>query len=306
MMDFVAETEDVEAVGASWRLVATTPTLPPANDNRPALALNTIHHGDCLALMRDIPDQSVALVLCDLPYGTCGAKSAAGHPIDIPLDLEALWREYRRIVTPTGNIVLFGSQPFSTDLIVSARDLHKYSNIWKKDKPTGHDHARNKPLKNYEEVLVFSPANVAHARKPGKRRSGTTLTRATFNPWKAKEVIKRNNPLSNGRSRYAPNIKAYEGRHTYLGLEDCPRMVLEYAKERGGRHPYQKPQVLLDDLIRMYSNAGEIVLDNCAGSGATAVAAIRAERQWIAIEQASDIYEDAAAWIAQEATAKTR
>lgn len=328
MKEFVRYTDAVEAMGAAWRLVAANDDLPPsppvplndiaprnrkarraakvvetikaspANDNPAPLAFNTLHHGDCLELMKAIPDKSVNLILCDPPYGSCGAR-VNGKNIDIPLDLEALWKEYRRIIKPNGNILLFGSQPFTTDMINAARSWFKYNIIWSKTHATGHPHARNKPLKDYEDIMVFSPAAVGHASKEGVKLKNASVNRATFNPWKAVEVLKRNNPKRNKNAKYAANIKAYEGVHYYWGLENCPTMVLEYEKvrSRNNLHPYAKPIPLLDDLIRMYSNAGEIVLDNCAGSGATAVAAIGADRQWIGIEQNEDCFADAKARI---------
>lgn len=272
-----------------------------ANDILEPLALNTLHHGDCLELMKAIPDQSVDLVLCDPPYGTCGARSKSGRDIDIRIDLQALWKEYRRIIKPTGNILLFGSQPFSTDLANAARDWFKYSNIWRKDKPTGADHARNKPLKDFEEILLFTPGKIGHARKPDGPKIGTTANRATYNPWRAKEVLKVNNPRRNVRATYQKKNRVYPDRNTRMGLIECPRSTLEYPKERvpAGGNPYRKPVALLDDLIRMYSNAGDVVLDNCAGSGSTAVAAIGAGRQWIAIEQNDDCFAEAAGRIDQ-------
>lgn len=297
----------IEKRGKSWRIgptgeeivsarVITTPALDPEFT---PLAINTLHHGDCLELMKRIPDHSVDLILNDPPFGTCKVKTK-GNPIDIPLDTEALWTEYRRILKPRGNILLFGTGRFTVELINGSFDWYKYSLVWDKTRPTGGNHGRNKPMRDFEDIAVFTPACTAHARKEGGRKSGTTENRATYNPWRAKEVLKRNNPRRNSGAQYQANQRAYEGDHMYLGLEDCPRMIMRYEKERGpSQHPYQKPVALLDDLIRLYSNAGEVVLDNCAGSGSTAVAAIGAGRKWIAIEKDDHWFEFAKARIAK-------
>lgn len=284
MNEFTSFTPDIESAGERWRIA-----LPDTG-----LSLG-LHQGDCLKVMRDLRDQSVDLILADLPYGTCGGKSKSGRNIDIPLNLEALWAEYRRIIKPLGNIVLFGSQPFSTDLIIGCREWFKYNLVWQKDKATGFNHSRNKPMKDFEDILIFTPAYTTHARQAGQ--SGTTANRATYNPWRAREVVAVNNPNRNRNCSYQRNVKAYPGRHRYSALKDCPRMVLNYPVERERFHTYQKPVALLDDLIRMYSNPGELVLDNCAGSGSTAIAAEGAGRQWIAIEQDPHYYEVAKARI---------
>lgn len=280
MAEFVTY-ECVEVSGDTWR-IATTPMPTPANDNAPGLKLNMLHHCDCLKLMKSIPDGSVNLILCDLPYGTCGGQ-IDGRNIDIPIDLEAFWVEARRILAPQGNVLMFGSQPFTTDLINSNREWFRYAMVWQKDKPSGYNHARNKPLKDHEDILWFSPGFTAHQRQDGK--AGTTSNRATYNPWRATEVEKVNNPKRCPNNRFTKDTKRYAGRHTYLGLTNCPRSVFYYPKERGGIHPYQKPLALLDDLIRQFSNPGDVVLDPTAGGGSTAIAAAGAGRQWIAIEK---------------------
>lgn len=279
----------IEADGDAWRM--PLPQTPcPANDNEAGLKLNMLHHGDCLKLMKSIPDGSVNLLLCDLPYGTCGGR-VDGRNIDVPIDLKAFWVEARRILAPHGNVLMFGSQPFTTDLINANREWFKFAMVWRKDKPSGFNHARNKPMKDHEDILWFSPGYTAHARRPGQ--AGTTENRATYNPWRASEIEKTNNPNRCLNNRYTKDTKRYTGRHVYKGLKNCPRSVLEYAKERGGFHPYQKPVALLDDLIRMFSNPGDLVLDPTAGSGATAIAASKASRDWIAIEQDVGVFQRA-------------
>ncbi|MGA1798696.1 DNA methyltransferase [Sphingomonas sp. 4RDLI-65] len=302
--------EVIEKRGKSWRIVPTGQEIVPAPvlttpaivpDFKP-LAINTVHHGDCMTLMKRIPDQSVNLILVDPPYGTTRCSSN-GRKIDVPLKTLSLWEQYFRILAPGGNIVMFGSQPFSLDMMIAGRKWFKYSNIWMKENPTGMNHVRNKPMKDYEDIMVFSPGNTAHAATEHKKGSGFTKNRATYNPWRATEVVAKNRSKHTDTIVYLGQATDYADGREYPGLENCPRMVFHCPKDKAPKgekaHPFAKPVALLDDLIRLYSNEGEIVLDNCAGSGSTAVAAIGAGRQWIAIEKDDHWFEFAKARIAK-------
>lgn len=119
--------------------------------------------GDCLELMKEIPDGSVDMILCDLPYGTTACKW------DTVIPFEPLWEQYKRIIKDTGAIVLFGSEPFSTRLRSCAMDIYKYDWIWTKSRPTGFTQAKNKPLKDYENIMVFSKGTTVHASQSKKQ-----------------------------------------------------------------------------------------------------------------------------------------
>lgn len=235
----------------------------------------TIYQGDCLEVMKAIPDNSVDLVLADLPYGTTGLD------IDNPIALDPLWAEYRRIIKkPHGNIVLFGSQPFTSKLVNSAEDIFRYALVWEKNKPTGFQHASAKPLKRHEDILVFSyGVNISEKR---------TERRATYNPQGVIQVTKK----AQGVSKVAFLSKAIRGHAAgadYVSLTNCPDDIIRIGKDKRVKgketHPFAKPVALLEYLIRTYSNAGEVVLDNTMGSGSTGLAALRTGRQFIGIEK---------------------
>lgn len=241
------------------------------NDNASPLHQPVLHHGDCLEVMSSMADQSVDLILADLPYGVTDLN------IDVLIDMDRLWAEYRRIIKPTGNIVLFGSQPFTTALVNAAPDLFKYSLVWEKTRGTGYLQCHDKPLKTHEDVLIFSPGT--------NMRKQRSARRATFHPVGASTVTKT---LKAGSTLNYLNTKTPEKGRQYEGLVNCPRSVLKYPKDavpRGKGHPFAKPVALLEYLIRAYSNPGEVVLDNTMGSGSTCVAAMRSGRRSIGIEQ---------------------
>lgn len=226
--------------------------------------------GNCLELMKNIPDGSVDMILCDLPYGTTDCKW------DSVIPFEPLWEQYGRIVKDRGAIVLFGSEPFATRLRSCAIDLYKYDWIWHKTRPTGFVHAKNKPLKDYENIMVFSKGTTVHASQ--------SPMRMTYNPQGLSEceVVKRG-----GRSKFGTIIgKRPSHRANYVQTATgYPRMVLQGYKVEGKYiHPTQKPVSLLEYLVRTYTNPGETVLDNCMGSGSTGVACVNTGRSFIGME----------------------
>lgn len=257
------------------RLRADPEIAVAANENT-ALHPPVLHHGDCLEIMKSIPDGSVDLILADLPYATTGLD------IDKAIPLNELWAEYRRVIRkPTGNIVLFGSQPFTTDLVSAARDIFRYATVWEKNRSTGFQHAAAKPLKKHEDILLFSYGVNISAKRAEKQR-------ATYNPQgvipmkrKAKGV-KPVNYLKNA-------VCGHPEGHEYIGLSNCPIDVLRFPKDGVAKgeivHPFAKPVALLEYLIRTYSNPGELVLDNTMGSGSTCIAAMGTGRKSIGIEQ---------------------
>lgn len=218
-------------------------------------------HGDCLELMRELPDASVDLILCDLPYGTTRNKW------DSIIPLEPLWREYRRIAR--GAIVLTAQAPFDKVLGASNLAMLRYEWIWRKSKATGHLNAKVQPMKSHENVLVF------YKQLP------------TYNPQglvrKAVPTIRKGG--DNG-TNYGKSDK-----DAIQEFENYPRSVLEIASEGRTVHPTQKPVALMEYLVRTYSNPGDVVLDNCMGSGTTGVACMNTGRRFIGMEMNAGYFE---------------
>lgn len=224
--------------------------------------LNKVTQGDCLEVMREIPDKSVDMILCDLPYGTTRNKW------DSVIPLEPLWAEYERIIKDNGAIVLTAQTPFDKVLGASNLRLLRYEWIWEKSQGTGHLNAKKMPLKNHENVLVF------YKNLP------------TYNPQMVGEE-KRTVRRSGRQSKTTNYGKFIEHAESYY-VGRYPVTVQKVAKENGTEHPTQKPVALFEYLIRTYTNEGETVLDNCLGSGTTAVAAINTNRNFIGIEREPD------------------
>jgi site-specific DNA-methyltransferase (adenine-specific) len=231
--------------------------------------LNRVIQGDCLEVMRDIPDGSVDMILCDLPYGTTACKWDAIIPF------EPLWEQYERIIKDNGAIVLTASQPFASALLMSNHKLFKYELIWDKVGTSSGVLAKKRPLKSHENILVF------YKQQP------------TYNP-QMREGIRWHR---GGKMRKTP---AFYGESKEIGKPFSDRTNLKYPKSiitvsNANRthniHPTQKPVPLFEYLIRTYTKEGEIVLDNCIGSGTTAVAAINTNRQFIGIEREPEYVE---------------
>lgn len=215
-----------------------------------------IKQGDCLELMKDIPDKSVDMVLCDLPYGTTRNKW------DSVIPLNKLWEQYERIIKDNGAIVLFSQMPFSAELVHSNLKLFKYEWIWQKDNGTGFLNAKKMPLKIHENILVFYK----------KLPLYNPQMRIGFKPYKCKQ------------GRHSTNYGAYEQGHiTESNGERYPIDIIKFKKD-AGLHPTQKPVELLEYLIKTYTNENETVLDNCMGSGSTGVACVNTNRNFIGYE----------------------
>lgn len=229
-----------------------------------------LRQGDCLELMRDIPDGSVDLVLCDLPYGT----TACTWDSVIPFDL--LWAEYHRVTKSTSAIVLTAAQPFTTALIASNIDRFKYCWYWNKNKITGFANAKKQPLRCVEDVVVF------YAKPP------------SYNPQGLQKLgKKKRNGSSVGGDTLRADVDSSAGRGSLrtAGAEyiqeftGYPRQILEVDSELKTVHPTQKPVALMEYLVRTYTNEGDTVLDNCMGSGTTGVACVRTGRRFIGMER---------------------
>lgn len=233
--------------------------------------------GDCLVEMKAIPDKSVDMELCDLPYGVLNKnnKSAQWDSV-IPFGL--LWEQYNRIVKDRGVVALFGQGMFTALLMASNPKKWRYNLIWDKKLKSGFLNANRQPLRQHEDIVVFAGA------KP------------TYNPQMSKcEPGKRNHSRGNLQSRkqnrcYGNFIET----ESVISDEKFPTSILTFAKEHikgKSYHPTQKPVSLLEYLIRTYTNEGELVLDNTCGSGSTLVACVNTNRHYIGIEKEKEYYD---------------
>ena len=222
--------------------------------------INSVLHGDCLELMKDIPDGSIDMILCDLPYGTTACKW------DEIIPFEPLWEQYNRIIKDNGAIVLTASQPFTSALVMSNQKMFKYSWIWDKVKPSGFQVAKYRPMMRQEDVLVFGKGRI------------------NYNPiMTVREKVKTSRVYSSSDSNPLKNNDGKNRTYTHK----YPQSILTFsnAVQKGKIHPTQKPVPLFEYLIKTYTNDGETVLDNCAGSGTTAIACMNTNRNYILMEQ---------------------
>lgn len=226
-----------------------------------------MHLGDCLELMKDIPDSSIDMILCDLPYGTTNIK---GWDKIIPA--EKMWEQYNRIIKEDGSIVLFGSQPFTSFLVSSNPKMFRYEWIWNKTKGANFLNSNCQPLKTHENILVFSKLP-ASPNKKGNAKYNPQKTDLEHEYSYSDSEKTRNNV--NGGSTAGVKGRTLKGKH--------PTSIQTFKKD-GKLHPTQKPVELCEHLIKTYTDEGDIVLDSCIGSGTTAIAAINTNRKWIGIE----------------------
>lgn len=219
--------------------------------------------GDCLIEMQSIPDKSIDMILCDLPYGTIACK----WDMVIPFDL--LWDQYERIIVDTGAIVLFASQPFTANLISSNYTMFKYCWVWDKVRPFGFLDSKIRPMKRHEDVCVFSKAGCSNGSKPIMSYFPQDLVYS---------------PRLNRKSR--SNILNSEPQKNIVMAEytNYPQSILTFSPDKNVGHPTQKPVPLLEYLIKTYTLEGETVLDNTMGSGSTGVACVNTKRDFIGIE----------------------
>lgn len=247
------------------------------------LELDKIYNEDCLIGMKRIPDASIDCIICDLPYGT------TRNAWDSILPLDLLWEEYKRITKSNAAIVLFTQQPFTSVLVLSNLKMFKYEWIWEKEMGTGHLNSKFAPLKKHENILIFSQSsacfvkNKNHAMiynpqmidgKPYKCKSGRASS--NYDAKNMTSVITENNGL-----RY-------------------PCDIIKFQRDKEKIHPTQKPVDLVAYFIRTYSNKGDIILDNCIGSGTTAIACIRENRHFIGFEKDETYWKKSLERIQQE------
>ena len=219
-----------------------------------------IKQGDCLELMKEIPDKSIDMILCDLPYGTTACKW------DSVIPFEPLWEQYNRVIKDNGAIVLFGSEPFSTELRHSNLKMYKYDWVWNKKKAGNIFLAKYQPMKIHENIMVFGKGKVNY-----------------FPIMIPREKIKKSKNYGTGEAMGGNRVKEDK---VYTYTKKNPISILEFsnAVQKGKVHPTQKPVALLEYLIKTYTNEGETVLDNCMGSGSTGVACINTNRNFIGYE----------------------
>ena len=246
--------------------------------------LDRIYNTDCLLGMREIPDQSIDAIICDRPYGT------TRNAWDSVVPLQPLWREYERIVKDRGAIVLFSQMPFSAILVASNPRLFKYEWVWQKENATGFLNCHFAPLKVHENILVFSKSAAAFVRD----KSNAMNYHPQMRPGKAYSA-----------KQGAPTT-SYDITHMrepvmiHYKAERYPLDVIKFNRDTNRLHPTQKPVDLVRYLIRTYTESGGVMLDNCMGSGTTAIAAMREHRHFIGFETDKKYFEIAQQRIAQE------
>ena len=235
------------------------------------MKIDNIYNMDCLEGMKQIPDGTIDAVICDLPYGT------TRNQWDSVIPLDQLWTEYRRITKPNAAIVLFGQQPFTSALLMSNPQNFRYEWIWQKSRATGHLNAKKMPMKIHENVLIFYD------------------TLPTYNP-----QFTKGKPYVNHYNSHSSNYGCQtSGTNINEGIR-YPQDILNFTSEMDTIHPTQKPVDLLRYLVLTYTNEGDTVLDNCMGSGTTAIACIKEKRHFIGFELNKDYYDKAVRRIKNE------
>lgn len=317
-------------------------------------------HGECLEEMKKIKDHSINLILCDPPYGTTNCKW------DKKINMDLLWKEYKRILKENGIILLFGSEPFSSELRMSNLDWYKYDIIWNKVVSGNALNSHNSPLKIHENISVFYNKNNTYDKKSEinniinylreeKQKSGLTnkqvdeiidvkamskhyFSRYQFQLIKREYYKKLQDITGNFNKDYDELLKEYKNitKQTYniQGLKiynkkeksglprivsdnrntkeyireytNFPKSIITFSKEFSGFHPTQKPVLLLEYLIKTYSNENEIVLDNTMGSGSTGIACVNTNRRFIGIELDKKYFEIAKQRIQEAEEAKKK
>jgi len=239
------------------------------------IAPDSIVNADCLEAMKFIPDNSIDAIICDLPYGVTNCHWDSVIPFDL------LWEQYKRIIKPNGAIALFGSQPFTSALVMSNPKWFKYEWIWDKNLPTGFATAKHQPMKAHENIVIFYQ------------------NRPTYSPQKtSSKILDRKLGGSNGIRGKAKNRGAYrigtKQEEQLLKINVNPRSTLCIPcvpRATGTLHPTQKPVPLIEYLIKTYTIEGELILDNTSGSGTLAIAAININRRYILIEKDPEYFQ---------------
>jgi len=231
-----------------------------------------LHQGDCLELMKNIPDGSVDMILCDLPYGKTRNKK------DKPLPFEPLWEQYKRIVKANGAIVLFAQGTFFVDLVNSNRKMYRYDLVWDKQLKSGFLNAKRMPLRQHEQIAVFYKKLPTYNPQFSQ---GKPLHSKGFS-YKSKELKNQNY----GKFHATDDVRAGS-------TEKYPASILPFTKPHPSvaQHRTEKPVALLEYLVKTYTNPGEVVLDNCMGSGSTGIACVNTGRNFIGMELDSNYFQ---------------
>jgi site-specific DNA-methyltransferase (adenine-specific) len=225
-----------------------------------------LRQGDCLEIMKEIPDKSVDMILCDLPYGTTACKW------DNVIPFEPLWEQYNRIIKDNGAILLFGREPFTSILIASNIKNYKHKWVWNKKQSGSFQNAKYMPLQIEEDIVVFCQQN----------------KRVNYFP-----IMRKGKMRKRGGAKEKSRVVGSGLKDGYQNYSDLyfPVNIIEIASIRKGRlHETQKPVALLEYLIKTYTNENELVLDNCMGSGSTGVACVNTNRNFIGIELDKDYF----------------
>lgn len=240
-----------------------------------------IHHADCFDILPLIDDNTIDLIICDLPYGL------TKHKWDKVLPLDQLWHEYKRIIKSNGAILLFGMEPFSSKIRLSNMEMYRYDWYWKKNRSPNFLLGNKQPLRNIEVISVFYKSQPTYNPQKTKNPAGVQKRHLRNNPSKCSKFYKE--------SRGQDNMDLLKGKNNSFSISYEPDMLLpkqliEFKSELKVVHPTQKPLSLLSFLIKTYSNEKDIILDNCMGSGSTGVAAKLANRGFIGIEKQEDYF----------------
>lgn len=236
---------------------------------------NYLWNGDCLELMKDIPDKSIDAIICDLPYGTTSCKW------DSIIPFEPLWKQYKRIIKDNGAIVLNSQQPFTSALIMSNTKMYKYNWHWNKVKPSSFMNAKNAPMKKIEDICVFSKGTIANGSKRLMK----------YNPQGLIESGKIRPPKNDSVPEQSTIGKRPSRANSYKQeFTNYPTDYIKFTFETKPKHATQKPLELLKYLVKTYTNENDWVLDNTCGSNTTGIACYDLNRNYIGIEKDIDIY----------------
>ena len=234
------------------------------------MKVNEIYLGDCLEVMKSIPSGSIDAIITDPPYGTTACKWDSVIPFDL------MWEQLNRIIKPNGAIVLFGSQPFTSALIMSNPKLFKYELIWDKKTGLGFLDSKFRPLKSHENIIIFGLGGCSNGSKIPMK----------YNPQGLIETTKQNKNTKSNILNSEPKKRENLGTtHT-----NYPKSIHTFSRV-SGNHPTEKPLELLEYLVKTYTNENETVLDFTAGSGTTAIACINTNRNFILIEKDNTYFE---------------
>lgn len=226
--------------------------------------------GDCLERMKEIPDKSVDMILCDLPYGTTACKW------DSVIPFEPLWEQYKRVIKDGHAIVLTATQPFTSALVMSNIGWFKYQWIWLKERPSNFFAAKFMPLNNTEDVLVFSSGGCNNGAKTPMR----------YFPQGIQEIDRvAKNVNTGGKIGMEHKTSLNDGRLYHQTVTGYPQKIIKFNNDKNTVHPTQKPVALMEYLIKTYTNEGETVLDSTMGSGSTGVACKNLNRRFIGVER---------------------